>query len=339
MVKVTVLVAVYNSGAYLRECLESLMAQSFKDFQAVCVDDASTDNSWQILQEYAGKDSRFEVIHLDKNGGQAKARNVALSKARGVYTCFLDSDDFLSPDALESVVARFEEKQDFDCVLFRCLYLYPEERRLEAYAMEPFVSMSGQEAFVESLTWKIHGIYAVKTAIHQKYPYDDSLHSYSDDNTTRLHYLASREVSSCNGIYYYRQHGASVTHHVSLERLDYLKANAIMKQTLLRLEVDEELIGLYENHRWLNVVGLYQFAVMHRSSFSMDEWKEGMQVIRTAWASIETRRLDARNHIKWGYLLCRSSWMPLEWGWRLFRWEEDTYYLLRKIFHRLPHDV
>lgn len=339
MVKVTVLVAVYNSESYLRECLDSLLAQSFKDFQVVCVDDASTDGSWQILQEYAGKDSRFEVMHLEKNVGQAKARNMGLVHARGKYTCFLDSDDFFSPDALESVVRRFEEDEAYDCVLFRCIYYYQEAGRVEAYAMEPFLSMTGQEAFVESLTWKIHGIYAVKTVIHQKYPYDDSLRSYSDDNTTRLHYLASRKVASCNGVYYYRQHGGSVTHRVSLERLNYLKANASMKQILLRLKVDEKVVDMYENHRWLNVVGLCQFAIQHRSSFPLDEWEKGMQVIREAWLSIEVHRLGGYSHIKWGYVSFRLSWLPVGLGWRLFRWEERSFYLLRKIFHHLPHDI
>ena len=339
MVKITVLVAVYNSESYLRECLDSLMAQSLREFQVVCVDDASTDGSWQILQEYAAKDPRFDVIRLEKNGGQAKARNVGLERAKGKYTCFLDSDDFLSQDALESVVERFEEDPAYDCVLFRCLYFYPEEGRVEAYQMEDFEEKTGKEAFVESLTWKIHGIYAVRTAIHQAYPYDDSLHSFSDDNTTRLHYLASRKVSSCRGVYYYRQHGSSVSHRVSLERFDYLKANASMKQTLLRLGVDGDVLDLYENHRWLNVVGLYQLALRNRDFFSLDEWEKGMLIVRKSWQSIEAGRLLACNHIKWGYLLFRPSWMPAEWGWRLFGWEQYAYYLLRKIFHRLPRDI
>lgn len=339
MVKVTVLVAVYNSEPYLRECLDSLMAQTLKDIQVVCVDDASTDGSWKILQEYAVLDSRFEVIRLEQNGGQAKARNIGLAKARGEYTCFLDSDDFFSPDALECMVARFKDDSAYDCVLFRCLYFYPENRRVEAYAMEPFEEKTGLEAFEDSLTWKIHGIYAVRTSIHQKYPYDDSLHSFSDDNTTRLHYLASRKVSCCEGAYYYRQHASSVTHQVSLGRLDYLKANARMKKFLMDLQVERKVIDRYENHRWLNIVGLCQFAIRHRTSFSLQEKKVAKGIIREAWLSIEQHRLQTKNHYKWGYLLFRARWIPVNWQWGLFYVQECTYYFLRWIFGRQPEDI
>lgn len=93
--KITVLVAVYNAEKYLRDCLDSLVGQTLKEIQVLCVDDASTDHSWSILQEYANLDKRIEIIHLDKNGGQANARNIALKLAKGLYTCFLDSDDWL----------------------------------------------------------------------------------------------------------------------------------------------------------------------------------------------------------------------------------------------------
>lgn len=69
MVKVSVLVAVYNAEAYLRECLDSLVGQTLREIQVICVDDASTDGSWGILQEYAQKDRRIEIVHLEENGG------------------------------------------------------------------------------------------------------------------------------------------------------------------------------------------------------------------------------------------------------------------------------
>ena len=76
--KVTVLVAVYNAEKYIRKCLDSLIEQTLTDIQVVCIDDASTDNSLSILNEYAGKDNRIEVIALTENHGQAHARNQGL---------------------------------------------------------------------------------------------------------------------------------------------------------------------------------------------------------------------------------------------------------------------
>ena len=228
---VTVLVAVYNSEAFLPQCLDSLCGQTLDAVQIVCVDDASTDGSPGILRDYASRDSRVEVIALSENHGQAYARNKALERARGKYICFLDSDDWMAADCLEEACRTFGTDDTLDALLFDTIYVYPD--REEPYAMEPFRRMDGKAAFEASLTWKIHGVYIVKAEIHKRFPYDDSARAYSDDNTTRLHYYASRQVGCCKGRYYYRQHGDSVTHKPSIRRFDYLRANASMKRMLL----------------------------------------------------------------------------------------------------------
>ena len=108
MAKFSVLVAVYNAAATLPRCLDSLRAQTLTDFEAICIDDASTDDSWAILSRYAERDRRFIIRHLDENRGQAHARNIGLALATGQYTTFLDSDDTFAPDALSSAAAVFE---------------------------------------------------------------------------------------------------------------------------------------------------------------------------------------------------------------------------------------
>jgi glycosyltransferase involved in cell wall biosynthesis len=96
--------ACWNAAAYVEKALDSLLAQTHHDFQAVCVDDASADGTLDILRRYAAKDSRIEVVALSENEGQAHARNVGLAQAKGEYVCMLDSDDWLSPDALQQAV-------------------------------------------------------------------------------------------------------------------------------------------------------------------------------------------------------------------------------------------
>lgn len=120
----SVLVAVYNAEKYLPNCLDSLIGQTLKDIQIICVDDASTDSSPDILRQYAGKDSRIEVITHSTNMGISAARNTALAAAKGTYTCFLDSDDWLSADALEQADAAFSKNPGADCVLFECMTVY-----------------------------------------------------------------------------------------------------------------------------------------------------------------------------------------------------------------------
>ena len=327
MAKVTILIAAYNAADYLEECLESLRCQTMEDFQAICIDDASTDATWDILKTYADRDKRFEAIHMSENQGQAHARNEGLGRAKGDVTCFLDSDDFLSPDALEQVVETFEEHEKTDCVLFRLMTCNADGTHPQNYPQQPFQSLSGYDAFRKSLDWSIHGVYAVRTTIHQRYPYDESALSYSDDNTTRLHYLASREVRSCGGIYYYRQHPSSVTHRISIRRFDYLRANASMRQQLLQLDLPKEIVDAYENQRWLNVVGLYMFYYRNRSSLTAAERRYGLNEIKKAWKSIETHRLTPRNRFKPGYA-------PLHPCWHLFRIEEEIYFFLRTIFRK-----
>lgn len=97
--KVSVVIPVYNSAKYLHECVDSVLAQSFSDWEVVAVDDGSSDDSPAILDEYAAKDSRIHVIHKP-NGGVSAARNDGLDAAIGEYVLFVDSDDYLEQDAL-----------------------------------------------------------------------------------------------------------------------------------------------------------------------------------------------------------------------------------------------
>ena len=96
MPRISVIIPVYNTEAYLKRCLDSLLGQSFPDWEAVCVDDGSTDASPAILDGYASRDRRFRVIHKQNEGASA-ARNTALTLVRGEYTLLMDSDDFLHP--------------------------------------------------------------------------------------------------------------------------------------------------------------------------------------------------------------------------------------------------
>ena len=99
----SIIIPVYNVAPYLRECLDSVLAQAFTDWEAICVDDGSTDGSGAILDEYATKDERFRVIH-QKNAGVSAARNKALDAAKGEWLAFLDADDLLAENAFERLI-------------------------------------------------------------------------------------------------------------------------------------------------------------------------------------------------------------------------------------------
>lgn len=101
---VSVIVPVYNTAPWLRQCLDSICAQSYRNLEIICVNDGSTDNSAEILDEYAAKDARIKVIH-QANAGLSAARNAALELATGEWVVGVDSDDYLAPDVYERAVA------------------------------------------------------------------------------------------------------------------------------------------------------------------------------------------------------------------------------------------
>lgn len=102
---ISVIVPVYNTEKYIRECLDSILVQSLGNFELILIDDGSTDGSGKICDEYADKDSRIKVIHKE-NGGRSSARNRGLDEATGHYICFIDSDDTVKITFLERLFRR-----------------------------------------------------------------------------------------------------------------------------------------------------------------------------------------------------------------------------------------
>ena len=104
----TAAVCVYNTEKYLRECLDSVLNQSYKNFELLIVDDGSTDSSGCICDEYAEKDSRVRVIHTE-NQGVLLARKTAFENARGDYFIVFDSDDTVSPELFSRLSEKIEQ--------------------------------------------------------------------------------------------------------------------------------------------------------------------------------------------------------------------------------------
>jgi len=100
MPAISIIIPIYNVEKYLRRCLDSVLAQTFTDWQAICVNDGSPDASADILREYVARDSRFVIVNKE-NGGLSDARNAGLPFATGQYIMYLDSDDFIHPQTME----------------------------------------------------------------------------------------------------------------------------------------------------------------------------------------------------------------------------------------------
>jgi len=118
MPRISVVVPAYQVQAYLGECLDSVLTQSFRDFELIGVDDSSPDGCGEIFDEYARTDDRVRVLHLPENVGLGRARNAGIDVATGDYLVFLDSDDTLTPGSLQALADRLEQTGDPDVLVY-----------------------------------------------------------------------------------------------------------------------------------------------------------------------------------------------------------------------------
>lgn len=113
---VSIIIPVYNAGAYVKNCLESILKQTYPNWEAICINDGSTDGSDAVLESFAERDSRIRVIN-QPNGGVSSARNRGLNACRAPYITMVDADDFLEADAVEKLLSAI---QNNDCDLACC---------------------------------------------------------------------------------------------------------------------------------------------------------------------------------------------------------------------------
>lgn len=330
MPQISILVAVYNTASYLPQCLDSLCGQTLRDIQIICIDDCSTDQSPQILADYARRDARITLLRTPHNSGHAAARNLGLQIATGEFTTFVDSDDWLAPDALEQALGALTQNPANDCAVMRLIMYYPDdghevEHPLHTGGKE---ALTGEEAFMLSLdNWAIHGVYVVRTSLHKRYPYDASSILYSDEYATHLHYLNARRVVMCQGRYYYRQNPASTTRACSMRRFACLEAD-LGKRRAIETEAAQghiphhaaEALRLCETQRWCNMIGSYLFLLDNKAHFTPAERREALQrmarVLPTFNRSLITWRIKL-HPFYWpfhSFGLLRAQW------WLLHKW-------------------
>lgn len=134
---ISIIVPVYNAEDYLYVCLNSILRQSYQDFEVICIDDSSSDSSLEILEYFEFKDSRIKIIKNDSNNGKGFCRNLGLNVAKGEYISFLNANDWLSSDALEVIVKNIHDKNPevliFENIIFddKCDFLIDSINNLD----------------------------------------------------------------------------------------------------------------------------------------------------------------------------------------------------------------
>ena len=155
---ISVIIPIYNAEGYLSECLDSVINQTYKSLEIICVNDCSTDKSLKILEEYAKKDNRIIVHNQEQTGGASYARNIGIDISTGNYIYFIDSDDWIDSDYLEKMVSAIE-KMGCDVVAnkniltefpdFSQSYKHPSEKDI------PVNSYIDTNSNVQNMVWAV----------------------------------------------------------------------------------------------------------------------------------------------------------------------------------------
>lgn len=229
MPKISVIVPVYNVEKYLHECIDSILAQTFADFELILVNDGSQDNSGAICDEYASKDKRIIVIHQE-NQGQAASRNTGIAIARGEWIHFVDSDDLIHPQMLEILYSAVDEHTQMSmCDMYKATYYtenfcsYKSEWKFKKHQVNEdslVLFMHGGDYLCWCVCAKL-----IKKDILLKYPF--TIGKIYEDSAVVFKWIhESENVNITNEqLYFYRVNPNSTTQvDFSLKNLDLLWA-------------------------------------------------------------------------------------------------------------------
>lgn len=224
---ISVVIPVYNVENYLRECLDSIINQNYKNLQIILVDDGSTDDSSYICDEYGNKDKRIEVYHKE-NGGLSDARNYGMAMAKGDWILFVDSDDYLLKEACSRLMQLALSSDAEMAVCDVCKFEdghNPEKKDLSGIRLE-FTAKQGVEAyFYRKIPGYAHGKLIKRNVLNGiQFPYgklfEDAFVVYKIMEKCR------KIVVTRDNLYCYRQRSGSIVNSVFTKRqMDILEAN------------------------------------------------------------------------------------------------------------------
>lgn len=208
---ISILLPVYNGGEYLRSTLECISRQTFTDFEVICVDDMSTDDSLNLLNEYAARDARFTILERNSKGGSAVQGIIyGLPSCTGEYFFFMSQDDLMDDNCLEMLYQKAIDT-GADAVLPDMVWYY-ESGISDKMILPPNndyeTLLQGKEAFELSVDWDIHGFSLRKMALVKEVGYD-AIYFNGCEFGTRRYYLHSKKVGFAKTNFYYRQDNAS----------------------------------------------------------------------------------------------------------------------------------
>lgn len=222
---ISVIVPVYKAEKYLHRCVDSILAQSYTDFELLLIDDGSPDNSGAICDEYAVKDSRVRVFHKE-NGGVSSARNLGLNNAQGEWITFVDSDDWIESDYFASFMGSCDADMIVCGVKSSDDFIWRTEDRI--YTLKEFINQYNDDLIIRA-SW---GGLLKNNIIKEFHIRFDTLMRYGEDMIFNLIYLSHcQNVRTLKflGYNYYNPEGTvhSVKYNLSFDEIYYSLNNSV----------------------------------------------------------------------------------------------------------------
>lgn len=279
LLKISIIVPVYNCAKYLHQCMESLINQTLKEIEIICINDGSTDNSAQILQEYAQKDPRIKIINKE-NGGQALARNIGIDIADGEYIGFVDSDDWVSLDFFEKLY-NAAQKYDAEIAAASIIRLsklhkkyhlkFTEEKITDDYKTKLQTCNIPELSYVWNKIYKTSRIKESNLKFTEGRLYEDVVF------TPQALYYLKKLVTVPNTYYYYRRRaGSTVSLKTQKTNEDAIWARKEMQNFFIKHNVDDIKTS---NTRKYKLFGLSVFKIKTYDNiktymlFNIIKWK------------------------------------------------------------------
>ena len=222
MAEVSIIVPVYQVEKYLRQCIDSILAQTFTDFELILVDDGSKDQSGKICDEYARMDARVKVIHT-KNVRAAEARNKGINLARGNYFMFIDSDDYIAPTMVECLYKCILD-ENADIASCNYLYFWENDSAKDFPTNVKLEVLSGTEIFYKRKNERNYGYWTVvwnklyKKEIFENIRFRSGKYFEDEFFANDIYQMDIKIVTIPECLYYYRQHENSTMRKKSIEK-------------------------------------------------------------------------------------------------------------------------
>lgn len=285
---ISIFMPVYNGSKYLARTLTSILAQTFTDFEVVCVDDSSTDDSLQILQSYAERDARIKVFTKPNGGNVPKSWIFALPHFTGEYIFYTSQDDLMSADLLERVYEKAKETGADAVVPDKVEYhgegrIGPPKIGLHGNRQR---ELTGREAFLYSLKWEIHAFVLWKANLVKRIGFDD-VATNSDEYATRRFFLNCNKVVFSEGTFYYgKENPNAITKVINIKRFDWCITNLRLLQLMEDHHFEEKELARFNYAFWGHTVYMNKLLKKYRKSLSSAEYAQAYLIIKRCYAAM-----------------------------------------------------